>query len=428
MGQRLLINGYFKGGDQVKPGYIIGDRENGLITEVNFASKYEGDFQGESFDYNEAYIIEEGDFNAHSHPEQSIYTDIVDKSWDLGTWCRNTIYKYSTELKPEHIYLGCCRAFSRMLALGVTSVMVSFYCHNNKGNEYDREVIRAAEDTGIRLYFGRMTYDIINEDAYEAKQNSQKCYFETPEEGEGNFIELFKEINSKRILVAPSVHSIHASTKEAIVRAINLGNKYDRYVQFHLSEDNGDVELSLKLYGLRPIAFLSSLVESGQVESLERVILSDCVWIDEKERELIRKHGMKVVLNPRMNDRVKAGQADLPKFISMDIIPYLGTDGEASNDDLSVTGEREYLKKKYGKDLENIIGNLGKAPLKLGEGYVGSLKVGSFCDIKVLKDGSVVDVFVGGCQVIKDGELTTMDTAKDIEKPLTEKIGQIIAF
>jgi len=428
MGDKVLVNGYIKNGAQIEPGYIISDRESGIIAEFYIGAKYEGQFIGEHFEYNEDYVIEVGDFNAHSHPEQSIYTDIVDKSWDLGTWCRNTIYKYSTELKSEHIYLGCCRAFSRMLALGVTSVMVSFYCHNNKGNEYDREVIRAAEDTGIRLYFGRMTYDIINEEAYEGKRNSQRCYFETPEEGEENFIQLYNEVKSTRVLVAPSVHSIHASTKEAIIRAINLGNKYDRYVQFHLSEDNGDVELSLKLYGLRPIEFLSSLVDSGQVENLERVILSDCVWIDEKEREIIRKHGMKVVLNPRMNDRVKAGQADLPKFISMDIIPYLGTDGEASNDDLSVTGEREYLKKKYGKGFENIIDNLGKAPLKLGEGYVGALKVGSFCDIKVLKDGSVADVFVGGHQVIKEGKLITMDTAKDIEKPLTEKIGQIIAF
>ena len=425
MGERILIDGYFKIKNAVRPGYIIGDKETGIITDMNFESKYEGDFLGESFYYNEEYIIEAGDFNAHSHPEQSIYTDIVDKSWDLGTWCRNTIYKYSTELEPEHIYLGCCRAFSRMLALGVTSVMVSFYCHNNKGNVYDKEVIRAAEDTGIRLYFGRMTYDIINYDAYEAKQNSQRCYFETAEEGEENFIQLHKEVGSKRIKIAPSVHSIHASTKEAIIRAIDLGNKYDRYVQFHLSEDNGDVDLSLKLYGLRPIEFLSSLVESEQVESLERVILSDCVWIDEKERALIKKHNMKVVLNPRMNDRVKAGQADLPKFISMGIFPYLGTDGEASNDDLSVTGEREYLKKKYGKDLEATINNLGKEPMKLGEGYVGVLKAGSFCDVKVLKNSSIANVFVGGCQVIKDGELTTMDVEKDIEVPIKEKIRQM---
>lgn len=425
MGEKVIISGRIKNQGKIRQGYIIANRETGLITDISFDTKYEGSFEGESYYYNEDYVIEAGDFNGHSHPEQSLYTDIVDKSWDLGTWCRNTIYKYSTELKPEHIYLGCCRAFSRMLALGVTSVMVSFYCHNNRGNEYDKEVIRAAEDTGIRLYFGRMTYDIINYDAYEAKQNSQRCYFETPEEGKENFTQLYKEIDSKRVTVAPSVHSIHASTKEAIITAINLGNKYDRYVQFHLSEDQGDVDLSLKLYGLRPIEFLSSLVECGQVESLERIILSDCVWIDEKERELIKKHNMKVVLNPRMNDRVKAGQAELLKFISMGIFPYLGTDGEASNDDLSVTGERQYLKQKYGKELGTAIDNLGKEPLKLGEGFVASLEVGSFCDIKVIKGNEVVDVFVGGDQVIKNGELIAMDVINEIERPLIEAMRRI---
>ena len=38
------------------------------------------------FDPQRDAVISCGLFNAHSHPEQSIYTDIVDPSWDLGTW------------------------------------------------------------------------------------------------------------------------------------------------------------------------------------------------------------------------------------------------------------------------------------------------------------------------------------------------------
>ncbi|MPM55254.1 hypothetical protein SDC9_102047 [bioreactor metagenome] len=177
MEERILIKGNIKKDKEVHPGYIISNLNTGLIEEIKLNEAFQDDFPGKVYDYPNEYIIEAGDFNAHSHPEQSIYTDIVDKSWDLGTWCRNTNYRYSVKLQLEHIYYGCLRAFSRMLTLGVTSVMVSFYCHGNKGNTLDKEVLRAAKDTGIRLYFGRMNYDILTENAYEAKKDSQKSYF-----------------------------------------------------------------------------------------------------------------------------------------------------------------------------------------------------------------------------------------------------------
>lgn len=424
--QDILIKGYIKHNVEVVRGVIAVDKKSGIIRRVNYGEGPLEESWENIFEYDESYIIEPGDINAHAHPEQSIYTGIVDKNWNLSTWCRNTIYKYSTKLEPEHVYLGCCRAFSRMLSYGVTSTMVSFYCHNNKGNLYDKEVIRAAIDTGIRLYFGRMNYDIETMDAYEEKKNSQRSYFETPAEAEMNFLELLHSVNSIRIMVAPSVHSIHASTKEAIIRAINLGNKYDRYVQFHLSEDEGDVSMALKLYGLRPVEFLVRLYESGEVQSLSNLILSDCVWIDDRERELIKKYNMKVVLNPRMNNRIKTGEADLKKLLASGINPYLGTDGEASNDDLSIEGEKIYLKSRYKELGEKSINNLGNASLKFNEGKIGGIEKGSFCDLKIIQHGKVEDVFVGGVRIVHKGVLNTMDVEKEIEQPLEKALKDLI--
>ncbi|KAJ50462.1 5-methylthioadenosine/S-adenosylhomocysteine deaminase [Clostridium tetanomorphum] len=426
MDRKALITGNIKKGDVITKGYILSDLNTGLIENVNLNGDILENFQGKIINYEDNFIINAGDFNCHSHPEQSIYTDIVDKSWDLGTWCRNTIYKYSIKLEPEHIYLGCLRAFSRMLTLGVTSVMVSFYCHGNKGNLLDKEVIRAAKDVGIRLYFGRMNYDIINEDAYEAKKASQKSYNESPDEAEINFMMLSGEICSPNIIVAPSLHSIHASTKEAIIKGINLAFDSGKYIQFHLSEDEGDVDLSLKLYGLRPIEFLESLLKNKQIKSLEHVILSDCIWINDNERDIIKKYDMKVVLNPRMNDRIKAGEANLKKLLEKDIKIYLGTDGEASNDNLSITGERDFLKSKYKDINTNIIENLGKFPLKFNNGFIGDIEINNFCDLKITDiNGNIKDVFVGGKKLVKDGKLISMDMEKSIEIPLKESLDKL---
>jgi 5-methylthioadenosine/S-adenosylhomocysteine deaminase len=435
MNKEILITGYFSDYSEVFSGYIIAELNTGIIKEYKTDCKYEGEFMGERYDYDSNYIIYPGDFNAHSHPEQSLYTDIVDKDWNLATWCKNTIYKYSINLTPNHVYLACSRAFSRMLSLGVTTVMVSFYCHGNEDNIFDKEVIRAGTDSGIRLYYGRMNYDVIDEDAYGEKKASQTSFFETPERAEENYKNLLQENKYPTVEIAPSVHSIHASTKEAIVRAINLGNKYDKYIQFHLSEDVADVELSLKLYGKRPIEFLLNLLENGEVESLSRVMLSDCVWINTREREIIKEQKMIVVLNPRMNHRIKTGEADLIKFIFAGIIPYLGTDGEASNDDLSITGEREYLKKRYSDIDSMFIDKIGTKSFRFKQGYIGEIKTGNFCDVKVLKvaeasevleTSQVADVFVGGNKVLASGRLVNLDVEKSIEMPLRKLFNQVV--
>lgn len=418
--ERFLIEGRINDNGVVRKGFILGDEMRGVILEVGYGDRSFEGFGGNRYSYGEEFVINVGDFNGHSHPEQSLYTDIVDKSWDLPTWCRNTIYKYSPLLKPEYVYYSCCRAFSRMLALGVTSVMASFYCHNNKGNEFDREVIRAARDTGIRLYFGRMNYDIINHDAYIEKVKSQKCFYETPGDAEESFDELLKEKYGEAIVVAPAIHSIHASTKEAIVRSINLGNKNDRYIQFHLSEDKGDVDMSLRLYNKRPIEFLVELLKNGDIETLENMMLSDCVWIDDNERKLIKEYDMKVVLNPRMNDRIKTGEADLYKLIEEGIYPYLGTDGEASNDDLSISGEREFLKLRFDTLSKQMIDDLGKQTFKFGNENIGEIKINNYCDLKILKNNIVSDVFVGGKRVVECGKLLTLDVDNYIEKNIKE--------
>jgi len=368
-------------------------------------------------------VIRQGQFNAHSHPEQSIYVDMVDPAWDLGTWCRNTIYRYSPSLTPRQVRLACRRAFSRMALYGTSTVMVSFYLHNGRGNLYDREVIAAARDVGIRLIFGRMTYDVISKDAYEGKRRSQEGYYETAEDGEKYLRELM-ELEGPDVVVAPAVHSMHGSTEDAIVTALRVGYELNRPVQFHLSEDKGDVDISLNNYGCRPVEFLDSLVSSGKVPGLDKMIVSDCCWVDETERVLMADRGISAVLNPRMNDRVGVGFTDLPALVDSSIPLFLGTDGEASNDDLSLENERFFLKDRYdGVVSRSLIDEIGKGAFAFGDRKIGPLRPGRLCDFRVDdKDGNTVHLFVGASQVVRDGRLVKLDLESDVEVPLREEI------
>ncbi len=364
------------------------------------------------YSFGEGFVLSPGDFNAHSHPEQSIYVEIADKSWDLARWCRETIYKYSVEMTAEMIYHGCVRAFGRMLAFGETSVMVSFYCHNKKGNELDLAVIKAAQAVGIRLFFGRMNYDLVNPEAYPEKRASQLSYYESPEEAEKNFIDLLK-YGTENVKIAPALHSFHANTLGAVIRGINLGAEYGCKVQFHLSEDEGDVRICLENYGMRPAEVLADLKETGKVSSLDHLLLSDCVWTSRREKELIKEHGMFVVFNGRMNERVKAGTAAVREYMELGVPVYVGTDGEASNDDLSIDNERQWQteKHKLSKEEEGML----QRPFEMSGVRVGELEPGSAADIKVCRDGKPESLFVGGKAVMKDGGLFSKGTVEGSE-------------
>lgn len=356
-----------------------------------------------------------GDFNAHAHPEQSLYVEIVDPKWNLAEWCRNTIYRYSTSMTPERVYYACVRAFGRMLSFGVTSVMVSFYCHNNMGNELDKSVIQAARDTGIRLYFGRMNYDLVSAAAYKEKQDSQRSYYETPEEAAKNFKKLLDE-EGPTVRVAPALHSFHANTQFGLMHGVNLGAEYGRKVQMHLSEDEGDVKIALEEYGMRPVEVLANLFETGRLMQLDHMILSDCVWTDEREKTLIRDCNMAVVMDGRMNERVEAGRADVKKYLDLGIALYAGTDGEASNDDLSIKNEKAWLVRQHGLSAEEA--KLLDRPFEMAGMKVGALEAGAAADFQVLKNGKLSALYVGGNSVMTDGRLA----ADMIVKEADEKI------
>lgn len=405
MAEKTVICGTIQDYSCKKSGYIVFDKKTGVIENVG-AGPYNATTSEDIIYFDDSYTILPADINGHSHPEQSIYTDIVKPEWDLPLWCKNTIYKYSVYLTPQVVYYGCLRAFSRMLAYGTGTAFVSFYCHNKLENEMDMQVIKAAKDVGIRLYYGRMNYDIISENAYYEKKLSQRFFFEDPQTAAKNYMKLLCE-STDRLIVAPSVHSLHASTPAAIKKAYELANATNTYVQFHLSEDKNDVDISLSNFGERPVTFFKTFFTENKIQSLRKFLFSDCIWLDDHEISLLKEADCTVVFNPRMNYRMSVGRACYESFIEKGIPFLLGTDGESSNQDLSVENEETF----FTSQLDLPVKRLGKK-FRFGRAYVGSIEPGCFCDLKVKKNGKVTDVFIGGKRVFSNETFVLYDSKK----------------
>ena len=107
--------------------------------------------------------------NAHSHSFQRVIrgrteyrsSNQTDSFW---TW-RELMYRIANELSPYDIYIAARMAFLEMVLSGVTTVGEFHYLHNAvNGGAYDdpnllaKEVIRAANDVGLRIALLRVAY------------------------------------------------------------------------------------------------------------------------------------------------------------------------------------------------------------------------------------------------------------------------------
>jgi cytosine/adenosine deaminase-related metal-dependent hydrolase len=149
-------------------------------------------------------------------------------------------------------------------------------------------------------------------------------------------------------------------------------------------------------------------------------LVSDGIWTDSLEKDLMAAHGIRLVLDPRMNRRMKAGRADLSGYLERNVALYLGTDGEASNEDLSIEGERRFLANDFPEVDPVLLRDLGRRDFPFSGCRLGNLAPGYCADLKIVDAAGVRDVYVGGRLTVSGGKLLTLDPARDIEDPLRE--------
>src|SRR5437588_1411383 len=125
-----------------------------------------------------------GMVNAHSHAFQRVLrgrteyrTSERDSFW---TW-RETMYSAATHLTPEDIYDASRMAFFEMALAGITAVGEFHYLHRAPdGTPYDdpnllaKEVIRAANDVGLRIALLRVGYA---RSGFQTEPNSKQARF-----------------------------------------------------------------------------------------------------------------------------------------------------------------------------------------------------------------------------------------------------------
>ena len=123
------------------------------------------------------------------------------------------------------------------------------------------------------------------------------------------------------------------------------------------------------------------------------VIAAHCVWVDDKDIEILAKRGATVALNPASNMKLASGFAPVQKLLDAGVNVALGTDGMASNNNHDLFQDMYLMGTIYkGHELDPAIispkqviaaATRGGA-LAQGREDCGLVKVGMKADLTVL--------------------------------------------
>ena len=223
-----------------------------------------------------------GMVNAHSHAFQRVIrgrteyrTATRDSFW---TW-REMMYAAATKLSPDDIYDASRMAFLEMALNGITAVGEFHYLHHAPdGTQYSdpnllaKEVIRAANDIGLRIALLRVAYArsgfqiepnprqarFIETDAETYLKNLQtlQASLGNPSVGGGPSANESRGADTAWIGVAP--HSVRAVPLEYLRTVVDHATAHDLKVHMHVAEQPAEVSACVEEYGRTPFALLET--------------------------------------------------------------------------------------------------------------------------------------------------------------------------
>lgn len=337
------------------------------IIKVGTAKDIKRDFTSKTIIDGKGKAVLPGLINTHTHAAMVYFRGLADDLL-LKDWLENHMWPAENAfLSPEFISDATELACLEMIKAGVTTYNDMYFFCESAAKSTIKAGMRAVLGVGI-LDFPSVSAN--NKDEYFA--NAQRM------------IDQYKGHKLITPCVAP--HTIYTCGKETLKDAKNLAEKYDLPIHIHLSETEWEAGESIKRYGMRPVKFLDSI---GFLS--EKVVSAHCVWLDEEEIDIMAKSNASVSHCIESNMKLASGFAPIVNMINKGLNVSIGTDGAASNNDLSLLGEISTVAKVHKALSKDPTAMNDKLALTMGTKN-GAKALGMSHLIGTIEEGKEADI------------------------------------
>ncbi|EDQ05094.1 8-oxoguanine deaminase [Sulfitobacter indolifex] len=381
-------------------------------------------------------VVTPGLVNTHHHLYQSM-TRAVPGAQDalLFGWLQR-LYPIWARMGPEHMFVSAQIGLAELALSGCSLSSDHLYLYPNGVRLED--TIHAAAELGLRFHPTRGSMSIgesdggLPPDALVEREAAilEDCIrvvdaFHDPAEG-----------SMCRVGLAPC--SPFSVSRELMRDTALLARDKGVMLHTHLAENAEDVAYSLEKFGCRPGEYAESLGWLG-----DDVWHAHCVQLDGAEIDLFARTRTGVAHCPCSNCRLGSGIAPVRAMLDAGVPLGLGVDGSASNDsgNLAAEARQAMLLQRVSRGADAMspraaleLATRGGADV-LGRPDCGRLMPGKRADVAiwdvsgVQSAGSwdpaalllagpttVRDLFVEGRQVVRDGQITTIDLAAQVAR------------
>ena len=379
-------------------------------------------------------VVMPGLVNGHSHAAMTLLRGVAD-DLALMDWLQNYIFPAEVEfVDAEFVRIGTELACWEMIRGGTTTFVDMYY--------YPDTIAEVVESCGMRALISATVIDQRSPDAENASDSIGKGVA---------FIGRWKD-KSPRITPIFGPHANYTLNEDQLQATRAMATRLGVPISIHLSESPYEVQYSKEHYGTTSIAMFDAI---GFFDG--PTIAAHVVWPTDEEIPILARREVGVIHNPTSNMKIASGIAPITKMLASGVRVGLGTDGAASNNDLDMWEEMRlasFLQKVEQMNPEVLTATEvltmatrgGATAIGLGES-IGSLEKGKRADliqvafddvhhvptydvishlVYVTDEQDVATVIVDGKVLMKDRELTTIDTDR-VRKEANELAARIQA-
>lgn len=399
-------------------------REGLLVVEddrIAYCGPYDQAWLGkcsETVDYEGAWIMP-GLVNCHTHSAMTLLRGIRDDS-NLHEWLENYIWPAESQFTAEVTTKAVQFALAEMLLSGTTTFNDMYNPH---GVDI-KQIYQAVRQSGMRCYFSPTLFTSPAETAAETLARTRAIIEEILSYDNEDF----------QVMVAP--HSPYACDEDLLQGSVDLARELDLKLHIHVAETQNENKIILERYGKRSLAFLKSL---GYLE--RPAIFAHGVELNPSEIADLATSPVSIAHNPISNLKLASGVAPVTNLLAAGVTVGLATDSVASNNNLDMFEEGRTAallqKMREGDASQFTIDQALKALTIEGakalglEDKIGSLEVGKQADfiaiqpkgrihlyplenmlshlVYAVKGSDVQDVYIAGKQVVRDGQVLTVN-------------------
>jgi len=354
---------------EIKEGYISYN-DKGRITQVG-SGRPEG--QDDSVDYTDMLILP-GFVDIHTHIPQLNARGKYAK--DLLDWLNKYIYEEEKRFEREEVAREVSRKFfEEVLRNGITTVMALSTVHKKATDIAFQE----AERAGLRAIIGKTMMDY----------NSPEFLKEDTDQALKDSIELIEKWHEKdgRLFYALTPRFAVTSTEKLLRGTGEVARKYDVYIQTHLSESPGEVELVEMMFPSYR-SYTDLYYRTGILGP--KSVMAHSIHLLEEEFELLKKTGTKVAHCPAANLFLHSGRMDLKKMKDYGITLGLGSDVGAGPyfSPFQLMRDMYYLNQLSPSEAFYYATLGGARALSLND-KIGTLEIGKEADFIVIDPSSL---------------------------------------